>query len=88
MVNLEKVYRNVALQVISRCHGGIKITKHGKVLQMYDPQRHIWSKGLVGLLIKEECFNANLRDWEVANVRAHIIKELLTNSKKNSCCII
>ena len=49
---------------------------------MYDPQRHIWSKHFVGLLIKEECVNANLRDWEVANVRDHIIKELLTNSKK------
>ena len=50
------------MQVISRCHDGIKITKHGKVLQMYDPQCPIWSKGLVGLLIKEECVNANLRD--------------------------
>ena len=79
MVKFEKLYQNIALQVIQRCHGGIKITKHGKILQVYDPKRHIWSKGLVGLIIKEECVNANLRDWEIANVRNYIIKELLTN---------
>lgn len=80
MVNLEKLYQKVALQVIQRCHGGIKITKHGKILQVYDPKRHIWSKGLVGLIIKEECANAYLRDWEIVNVRNCIIRELLTNS--------
>ena len=80
MANLEKLYQNIALQVIQRCHGGIKITKHGKILQVYDSKRHIWSKGLVGLIIKEECTNANLREWEIANVRNYIIKELLTKS--------
>ena len=33
---------------------------------------------LVGLIIKEECKIANLRDWEIANVRRHIIEELLS----------
>lgn len=81
MVNFEKLYKKVALQVIERCHGGIKITKHGKIIEVYDPVRHIWSKGIVGLVIKEECKNANLRDWEIANVRSYLIKELLTKSK-------
>ncbi|MEK0360529.1 MAG: hypothetical protein QQN53_07155 [Nitrosopumilus sp.] len=71
----------MALQVIERCHGGIKITKHGKIIEVYDPVRHIWSKGIVGLVIKEECKNANLRDWEIANVRSCVIQELLTKSK-------
>lgn len=80
MAQLEKLYQKVALKVIQRCHGGIKLTKHGKILQVYDPRRHIWSKGLVGLIIKEECTNANLRDWEIVNVRSYIIKDLLRNS--------
>jgi len=81
MVNFEKLYKKVALQVIERCHGGIKITKHGKIIEIYDPVKHIWSKGIVGLVIKEECKNANLRDWEFANVRSYVILELLTKSK-------
>ena len=80
MANLEKLYQQVASQIILRCHGGIKIVKHGKILQVYDPKRHMWSKGLAGLMIKEECIKANLRDWEVANVRRYLIQELL---KKN-----
>ena len=82
MVNYEKIYKNVGLQVIERCHGAIKITKHGKIIEVYDPKRHIWSVGLAGLIIKEECKNANLRNWEVANVRSYIIKELLGKSEK------
>ena len=81
MANFEKLYKKVALQVIERCHGGIKITKHGKIIEVYDPVKHIWSKGIVGLVIKEECKNANLRDWEIANVRSCVIQELLTKSK-------
>ncbi len=81
MVNFEKLYKKVALQVIARCHGAIKITKHGKIIEVYDPAKHIWSKGLVGLIIKEECTDANLRDWEIANVRSYIIQELLAKSK-------
>ncbi len=80
MVNFEKVYQKVALQVVERCHGGIKIRKHGKIIEVYDPRRHIWSAGLAGLIIKEECKNENLRDWEVANVRSHVIKKLLEKS--------
>ena len=38
-------------------------------------------KGLAGLVIKEECKAANLRDWEVANVRSYLIEELLSKSK-------
>lgn len=78
MVNFEKLYKKVALQVINRCHGGIRIKKRGKIIEVYDPKRHIWSDGLVGLVIKEECKLANLRDWEIANVRSHIIEELLS----------
>ncbi len=81
MVNFEKLYKKVALQVIARCHGAIKITKHGKIIEVYDPAKHIWSKGLVGLIIKEECTDANLRDWEIANVRSYVIQELLTKSE-------
>ncbi len=81
MVNFEKLYKKVALQVIQRCHGEIKITKHGKILEVYDLKRHIWSKGLAGLIIKEECKDADLRDWEFANVRSYIIHELLAKSK-------
>jgi hypothetical protein len=77
VVNFEKVYSKVASKVIVRCHGAIKITKHGKILEVYDTKRHIWSKGLAGLIIKEECKLADLRDWEVANVRSIVIKELL-----------
>ena len=80
MVNFEKLYKKVALQVIERCHGEIKITKHGKILEVYDLKRHIWSKGLAGLIIKEECKDADLRDWEIANVRSYIIQELLAKS--------
>ena len=68
------------MQIIKRCHGAIKITKHGKILEVYDTKRHIWSKGLAGLIIKEECKGANLRDWEIANVRSIVIKELLEKS--------
>ena len=78
MVNFEKLYKKVALQVIDRCHGGIRIVKRGRIIQVYDPKRHIWSDGLVGLVIKEECKLANLRDWEIAHVRRHIIEELLS----------
>ena len=80
MANLEKLYQQVASQIILRCHGGIKIIKHGKILQVYDSKRHIWSKGLAGLIIKEECSKADLRDWEVANVRRYVIQELLEHS--------
>lgn len=82
MVNYEKIYKNVGLQVIERCHGAIKITKHGRIIEVYDPKRHFWSVGLAGLIIKEECKKANLRDWEVANVRSYIIRELLQKSEK------
>ena len=81
MANLEKLYQRVASQIILRCHGGIKIIKHGKILQAYDSKRHIWSKGLAGLIIKEECSKADLRDWEVANVRRYVIQELLEHSR-------
>ena len=33
MVNYEKIYRRVAIQIIKRCHGAIKITKHGKIVE-------------------------------------------------------
>jgi len=82
MVNFEKVYQKVGLQIIERCHGEIKITKHGKIIQVYDTKRHIWSNGLASLIIKEECKNANLKVWEFANVRSYVIKELLGKSKK------
>ena len=78
MVNFEKIYKRVALQIIKRCHGAIKITKHGKVVEVYDLKRHIWSDGLAGLIIKEECRLADLKDWEFANVRGYVIKELLS----------
>lgn len=84
MVNFEKVYQRVGLQIIERCHGAIKITKHGKIIEVYDPKRHIWSIGLAGLIIKEECKNANLREWEFARVRSYIIKELLEKSKNSN----
>ncbi len=77
MVNFEKVYQRVAIQVIQRCHGAIKITKHGKIIEVYDTKRHIWSVGLAGLILKEECRNADLKEWEFANVRTYVIKELL-----------
>ena len=81
MVNFEKVYQKTGLQIIERYHGAIKITKHGKIIEVYDPKRHIWSDGFAGLIIKEECKKANLRDWEFASVRGYIIKELLNKSK-------
>jgi len=80
VVNFEKIYKKVALRVIQRCHGEIKITKHGKILEVYDLKRHIWSKGLAGLIIKEECKDADLKDWETANVRSYVIQELLAKS--------
>jgi hypothetical protein len=82
MVNLEKIYQKVGLEIIERCHGAIKIKKHGKIIEVYDTKRHIWSKGLAGLIIKEECQNANLKNWEFANVRSYVIKELLNKSEK------
>ncbi|AFS80735.1 hypothetical protein NKOR_04225 [Candidatus Nitrosopumilus koreensis AR1] len=78
MANFEKLYKRVASQVIERCHGAIKIKKKGKIIQVYDPKRHMWSIGLAGLVIKEECKLANLRDWEVANVRHYVIEDLLS----------
>ena len=81
MVNFDKIYQRVASQVIQRCHSAIKITKHGKVIEVYDTKRHIWSNGLAGLIIKEECRNANLKDWEFANVRLKIISILLEDKK-------
>jgi len=81
MVNFEKLYHRVALQIIKRCHGAIKITKHGKIIEVYDTKRHICSDGLAGLIIKEECRNSNLREWEFANVRTYVIQELLGKSK-------
>ena len=82
MVNLEKLYQSVAEQVVQRCHGAIKITKHGKIIEVYDTRRHIWSDGLAGLIIKEESKNANLRDWEVARcIRPRIISMLLEDKK-------
>ena len=82
MVNFEKVYQRVAMQVIQRCHGAIKITKHGKIIEVYDLKRHIWSDGLAGLIIKEECRLADLKEWEFANVRSYVIQELLAKSKE------
>jgi len=82
MVNFEKVYQRVAMQVITRCHGAIKITKHGKIIEVYDTKRHIWSHGLAGLIIKEESRDANLREWEIAKcVRPRIIAMLLDDKK-------
>ena len=79
--NFEKLYHKVGLQIIERCHGAIKITKHGKIIEVYDTNRHIWSNGLAGLIIKEECRDANLRDWEIANVRSYVIEKLLDKSE-------
>lgn len=82
MVNFEKIYQSVAEHVIQRCHGAIKITKHGKIIEVYDTNRHIWSDGLVGLIIKEESKNANLREWEVARcIRPRIISILLEDKE-------
>ena len=81
MANFEKIYQRVALQIIKRCHGSIKNTKHCKIIEVYDLKRHIWSDGLAGLIIKEECKLANLKDWEFANVRSYVIKELLVKDK-------
>jgi hypothetical protein len=82
MVNFEKIYQSVAEHVIQRCHGAIKITKHGKIIEVYDTNRHIWSDGLAGLIIKEESKNANLREWEVARcIRPRIISILLEDKE-------
>ena len=82
MANFEKIYHKTALKIINRCHGAIKITKHGKVVEVYDLKRHIWSDGLAGLIIKEECRLADLKEWEFANVRSYVIQELLAKSKE------
>ena len=84
MTDFDKVYKKTASQVIARCHGAIQITKHGKILKIYDSKRHIWSKGLAGLFIREECENMNLRAWEAANVRRYIIEMVLKNPSKQS----
>lgn len=63
IANFEKLYKKVALKVIERCHGAIKITKHGKIIEVYDTKCHIWSNGLAGVIIKEDCKDVNLRDW-------------------------
>ena len=82
MANFEKLYQSVAEQIIQRCHGAIKITKHGKIIEVYDTKRHIWSDGLAGLIIKEESKNANLREWEVARcIRPRIISMLLEDKE-------
>jgi topoisomerase IA-like protein len=82
MANFEKIYQSVAEQVIQRCHGAIKITKHGKIIEVYDTNRHIWSDGLAGLIIKEESKNANLREWEVGRcIRPRIISILLEDKE-------
>jgi hypothetical protein len=82
MANFEKVYQRVASQIIQRCHGAIKITKHGKIIEVYDTKRHIWSDGLAGLIIKEESRKADLKDWEVARcIRPLIIASLLEDKK-------
>lgn len=82
MANFEKIYQSVAEQIIQRCHGAIKITKHGKIIEVYDTKRHIWSDGLAGLIIKEESKNANLREWEVARcIRPRVISMLLEDKK-------
>ena len=82
MANFEKIYQSVAEQIIQRCHGAIKITKHGKIIEVYDTKRHIWSDGLAGLIIKEESKNANLREWEVARcIRPRIISMLLEDKE-------
>jgi len=82
MANLEKLYQSVAENIVQRCHGAIKITKHGKIIEVYDTRRHIWSDGLAGLIIKEESKNADLRDWEVARcIRPRIISILLEDKE-------
>jgi hypothetical protein len=82
VANFEKVYQMVALQIIQRCHGAIKITKHGKIIEVYDLKRHIWSDGLAGLIIKEESHKSGLKDWEVARcIRPRIIALLLEDKK-------
>lgn len=81
MVNFEKEYLRVAKQIVRRCHGAIKITKHGKIIEVFDTKRRMWSHGLAGLIIKEECRNANLREWEFAHVRTYVIQELMGRSE-------
>lgn len=76
MVKLEKLYQSVAYQIIQKCHGAIQLKKHGKRIEVYDVKLHFWSNGLAGLIIKEECKNANLKNWEIAHVRAYLIQEL------------
>jgi hypothetical protein len=79
---LRKFYKKTAIQIVQRCHGAIKITKHGKILEVYDTRRHIWSDGLAGLIIKEECRKVNLKDWEISRyVRPCIIAILLEDKQ-------
>jgi len=70
------------LQIIEGWYKAIKISKHGKIIEVYDTKRHIWSNGLAGFIIKEECHNANLKNGEFVNVRIYIIEEL-ENLKNN-----
>lgn len=79
MAKIEKLYQSVAMKIIQRCHGSIQLKKRGNVIEVYDVKRHFWSKGLAGLIIKEECKLANLKDWEIAHVRGFIIDELKSN---------
>ena len=82
LANFEKIYQRVAEQIVQRCHGAIKITKHGKVIEVYDTKRHIWSNGLAGLIIKEESRNAGLKEWEITRfIRPRIIAMLLEDKK-------
>ena len=76
MAKFEELYQNVAYNIIQRCHGSMQLRKHGKIIEVYDVKRHFWSKGLAGLIIKEECKNASLKNWEVPHVRTCIIQEL------------
>ncbi len=46
------------------------------------PWCHQNNKTLAGLIIKEECKLADLKEWEFANVRSYVIKELLAKDKE------
>ena len=59
-----------------------KLLNMEKVIEVYDTKRHIWSHGLAGLIIKEECRNADLKEWEVGRyIRPRIIAMLLEDKK-------
>ena len=79
MTKFDVLYQSIAYRIIQRCHGAIKLKKHGKIIEVYDVKRHFWSKGLAGLIIKDECKNVKLKDWEIAHVRTCIIQELKSN---------